>query len=71
MRVNIDIDEALLAEAMSVTGETTKKATVEAALRQIVERDRRRRAISDMAGLGWEGDLDATRRGRQFGVDWV
>jgi Arc/MetJ family transcription regulator len=64
MRTNIDIDDALLAEAMAATGLPTKKATVEEALRALVRRSRRQRAIADMIGLGWQGDLDALREGR-------
>ena len=63
MRTNIEIDETLLREAMGVSGLTTKKATVEAALRQLVDNDRRRRALENMWGMGWEGDLDAMRNG--------
>lgn len=63
MRTNIDIDEALLAEAMAALKLTTKRATVEQALREAVDLRRRRQAIMDMAGLGWEGDLDAMRSG--------
>jgi len=64
MRTNIDIDDELLAEAMVVAGLSTKKATVEEALRRLVRQYRRREAIREMAGLGWEGDLDAMREGR-------
>jgi Arc/MetJ family transcription regulator len=64
MRTNIDIDDDLLTEAMAATGLPTKKATVEEALRRMVTRHRRRAALADMAGLGWEGDLDAMREGR-------
>ena len=64
MRTNIDIDDELLAEAMAATGLPTKKATVEEALRALVRQRRRRRAISDMIGLGWQGDLDAMRQAR-------
>ena len=64
MRTNIDIDDALLAEAMAATGLPTKKATVEEALRALVRQNRRRRAIADMIGLGWQGDLDAMRQSR-------
>ena len=53
-----------MAEAMAVTGLTTKKATVEEALRRLVRHHHRRVALDDMAGLGWEGDLDAMREGR-------
>lgn len=66
MRTNIEIDDALLAEAMAVTGKATKKATIEEALKRIVRTYRQRQAIADMAGLGWEGDLDKMREGRFF-----
>jgi Arc/MetJ family transcription regulator len=61
VRTNIDIDDALMAEAMAASGQTTKKATIDDALRRMVRQEARRRAITDMAGLGWQGDLDATR----------
>ena len=64
MRTNIDIDARLLAEAMEATGLKTKKAAVEEALRRLVRQNHQRRAIKDMAGLGWEGDLDEMREGR-------
>ncbi len=64
MRTTIDIDDALLAEAMEACGLKTKMATVEEALRRLVHEHRRKNAIADMAGLGWDGDLDALREGR-------
>ena len=64
MRTNIDIDDDLLTEAMAAAGLTTKKATVEEALRRLVQRHRRRTALANMAGLGWEGDLASSREGR-------
>ncbi len=36
MRLNIDIDDDLLSEAMAATGATTKRATVEEALRTLI-----------------------------------
>jgi Arc/MetJ family transcription regulator len=64
MRTNIEIDDDLLAEAMAAAGLATKKATVNEALRRLVQQHRRRQAIQDMIGLGWEGDLDAMRKDR-------
>lgn len=64
MRTNIDIDDDLIAEAMAATGLTTKKATVEEALRRLVRRHQRLDALADMAGLGWDGDLAAMREER-------
>ena len=69
MRTNIDIHDDLLTEAMAATGLSTKKATVEEALRRLVLRHRRRAASADMTGLGWEGDLAAMREGREHGQD--
>jgi Arc/MetJ family transcription regulator len=62
MRTNIDIDDELLAEAMKITGEKTKKGTIEAALRAIVRDQELRQAILDMAGSGWEGDPKEMRK---------
>jgi len=64
MRTNIEIDDALLAEAMALTGEPTKRAMVEAALRTVVRLKRQKQAGMNLAGIGWEGDLDAMREGR-------
>lgn len=64
MRVTIEIDDELMAEAMEITGLPTKKATVEYALRWIVRNHRRKQALEELRGIGWEGDLDAMREGR-------
>lgn len=62
MRTNIDIDDRLMAEAMAATGLTTKRETVEAALRLLARR-KRQAGIRDLFGqVDWRGDLDAERR---------
>ena len=66
MRTNIDIDDELLAKAMEATGASTKKATVEEALRRLVQSHERRKAIAELRGIGWEGNLDEMREGRNF-----
>jgi Arc/MetJ family transcription regulator len=66
MRTNIDIDDDLIAEAMTVLGLKTKKATVEEALRRALRQVRQRQALKELKGIGWEGDLDAMREGRFF-----
>ena len=70
MRTNIDIDDTLLAEAMQISGQETKKATIEVVLRDFVLRARRRSAIDEMRGMGWEGDLDEMRRDWTPDWDW-
>jgi Arc/MetJ family transcription regulator len=64
MRTKIEIDAALLAEAMAATGHKTKRAAIEEALRRIVLPHRQGKALDALRGLGWEGDLDAMREGR-------
>lgn len=66
MRTNLDLDDELMAEALQASGAKTKKAAVEEALRLMVRLSRQRRALDDLWGIGWEGDLDASREGRRF-----
>jgi Arc/MetJ family transcription regulator len=63
MRTNIEIDDDLIAEAMRAIGQTSKRGSVEEALRRAVATYRKQTSIDDMVGLGWEGDLDAMRIG--------
>jgi Arc/MetJ family transcription regulator len=64
MRTNIEIDDALMTEALELTGLPSKKAVVDAALKRLVESHKQRQAIKNMRGLGWEGDLDEIRSNR-------
>jgi Arc/MetJ family transcription regulator len=64
MRTNIEIDDALIEEAMALAGLATKKAAVEEGLRSLVQRERQRVALEELFGIGWEGDLDEMRTGR-------
>ena len=69
MRTNIDIDDDLLAETMRVTGQKTKKGAVEEAMRLVTRNARLKQAIDELAGIGWEGDLEEMRKDRQFAED--
>lgn len=61
MRTNIDIDDELLARAQRASGQRTKKATVEQALRLLV-RMGHQQSLRDMRGQAeWDGDLDQLR----------
>jgi Arc/MetJ family transcription regulator len=66
MRTNIDIDDILIAQAIQAAGVKTKKAAVEEGLRLLIRLAKQKRAVKDMRGLGWEGDLEASRDGRHF-----
>ncbi len=54
----IDIDEEALAEAAAILGTTTKKDTVNTALRETAARIRRARAQAKLRELAAEGYFD-------------
>ncbi len=67
MRTNIDIDDALMREAMRRSGASTKKAAVEEALRLLVQ-THSQISIRKLRGkVRWEGNLDQSRQGRNSG----
>lgn len=61
MRTNIEIDDALMAEAIQRSGLKTKRDVVQFVLNRYVNIERQREALEDLRGLGWDGDLDAMR----------
>jgi len=64
MRIHIEIDDELLSQAMAATGFPTKRATVEEGLRLLVRLRKQTKALAELKGLGWEGDLGELRQGR-------
>jgi len=70
MRTNIDIDDALMAQAMALLPARTKKQAVEIALREAIERRRAADAVLALRGkVQWDGDLIAMRRA-DAPADW-
>jgi Arc/MetJ family transcription regulator len=64
MRTNIDIDDRLMRQAMRISGVSTKKGTVEAALR-LLTRIHDQGGIRELRGkVRWEGNLEKSRQGR-------
>jgi Arc/MetJ family transcription regulator len=61
MRTNIDLDDALVKEAMRLTGDRTKRAVVEHGLSALIRLERLRRVRSGRGKLAWRGDLDRMR----------
>jgi Arc/MetJ family transcription regulator len=61
MRTNIDIDDELMAAAMKASGQTTKKAVVEQALRELV-RAQAFRELLDMRVPDWDDGLGTIER---------
>lgn len=57
MRTNIVIDDQLMAEALKVTGLSTKKEVVELALQTIVRLNKQKDIKKFRGKLNWQGDL--------------
>jgi len=65
MRTNIEIDDTLLSRAMAAANLPTKKATVEEGLKLLVRMKEQVRALDDLKGKGWTGNLGKMRLGRR------
>jgi Arc/MetJ family transcription regulator len=64
MRTNIEIDDALMAEAQKLSGRATKKQTVEEALRLLVRLRRQKEVDTAFGKYRWRGNLARSREGR-------
>ena len=65
MATNLAIDPALIEEALSVSGEATKKAAVTKALEEFIARRKQKRLLSLMGSLEWDASYDfKTERSR-------
>jgi Arc/MetJ family transcription regulator len=64
MRTNIEIDDALMEEALRRSGAPTKRAAVEEGLRLLIQ-TRKQAGLRRLRGkVRWEGNLDDSRAGR-------
>jgi Arc/MetJ family transcription regulator len=61
MRTNVEIDDALLAEAMAATGLKTKRKVIEAGLRLLARHKRQADAKELFGRILWDGDLHRER----------
>ena len=62
MRTNIEINDRLMRKVMHSTKARTKRATVEAGLRLLIQ-TRAQTSIRRLRGkVQWDGDLDRSRR---------
>ncbi|MCY4611869.1 MAG: type II toxin-antitoxin system VapB family antitoxin [Gammaproteobacteria bacterium] len=62
MRIRIEINDRLLAEAMESGGHKTKKAAIEEGLRLLVNTRSQERVRKLRGKLRWDGSLDEMRR---------
>lgn len=58
MRTNIEIDSQLLEEALKMTGSRTKREVVDLALRELVQRRRRKDMLELVGKVGVREDYD-------------
>jgi Arc/MetJ family transcription regulator len=67
MRTNIEIDDALMAEAQKASGQASKKQTVEQALRLMIRLRRQEEVDGAFGKYRWRGNLARSRKGRGTG----
>jgi Arc/MetJ family transcription regulator len=68
-RTNIEIDETLIHNAMSMYGCKTKREVVDLALRKLLGDPMTLEEVLAMEGSGWDGDLEAMRHNEH--ADWT
>lgn len=61
MRTNIEIDDALMAQALEVGGAKSEKAVVKAALEDYIRLQRQREVLKSFGTVDWVGDLEEMR----------
>jgi Arc/MetJ family transcription regulator len=61
MRTNIVIEDALMEQALKVSGAKTKREAVELGLRALIRLGKQERIRSLRGKLRWEGDLETMR----------
>jgi len=61
MRTNIVIDDDLMTEALDVSGNRTKRETVEEALKLLITLKNQAKIRALRGKLRWEGDLESMR----------
>jgi Arc/MetJ family transcription regulator len=65
MRTNIDIDDALISQAIKLSGLPTKRAAVEAGLKLLIQ-TRQQASVRELFGkIPLDADLGQTRQGRR------
>ncbi len=61
MKTSVEIDDALVADALKVTGLTVQQEVIELALKTLIQM-KRQETIRDLRGqLPWDGDLETLR----------
>lgn len=61
MSAPVEIDDALLAEAMAATGCKSPKAVAEEALRRLIRFKAEERTLMFNGTVAWDGDIEQSR----------
>ena len=61
MRTNVEIDDALMKEAMQLTRIKTQKQVIESALKEFIAANHRQQLMSLRGKVEWEGNLEDMR----------
>jgi Arc/MetJ family transcription regulator len=64
MRMNVMIDDVLMANALQVTGAKSKREVVELALKTLLQLKQQEAIKAYKGKLTWEGDLEQMRMDR-------
>jgi Arc/MetJ family transcription regulator len=67
MRINVDIEDALMAEARKACGQSTDKETIEHALRLMIRLRQQEDVRPAFGKHHWRGNLGRSRVGRGMG----
>lgn len=65
MATNLAIDEGLLAEALKIGGHSTKKATVNEALKEYIERRKQAKVIDLFGKIEFDAKYDYKKQRRR------
>lgn len=61
MRTHVSIDDALMADALKLTGLRTKREAIELGLKTLIQMKKQDEIRRYRGKLRWDGDLDAMR----------
>jgi Arc/MetJ family transcription regulator len=64
MRTNIDLDDALVKQAMEISGQNTKKAAINTILSEYIRKYNQKNILKYRGTKIWEGDLEKMREER-------
>ncbi|GHV47428.1 DUF2191 domain-containing protein [Spirochaetia bacterium] len=61
MRTNVDLDDALVTQAMKISGINTKRAVLNMVLKEYIRKNNLKRILKYKGSNVWEGNLEEMR----------